>query len=75
MLFRIDLLSEQCQIFLCFVPMLFLIGLNRFWAIGLHMLRFVPMLFLIGLNHSNNTQNAHNCFVPMLFLIGLNPQT
>ena len=50
MLFRIDLLSEQCQIFLCFVPMLFLIGLNPKIMGSIPYPRFVPMLFLIGLN-------------------------
>ena len=50
MLFRIDLLSEQCQIFLCFVPMLFLIGLNHSNNTQNAHNCFVPMLFLIGLN-------------------------
>ena len=72
MLFRIDLLSEQCQIFLCFVPMLFLIGLNRINGTDAYWCGFVPMLFLIGLNPKIMGSIPYPRFVPMLFLIGLN---
>ena len=72
MLFRIDLLSEQCQIFLCFVPMLFLIGLNPKIMGSIPYPRFVPMLFLIGLNPKIMGSIPYPRFVPMLFLIGLN---